>query len=199
MDNPDQRELSPIEQRFCDQQALKIIKDQAGATFSIHQGLPRETYAGQGIFTVPDTPHVFQADHFELNSPKGHLVEAKGVNVLLMHGVARVGKWFPLNRALQERGISVEQIVNSFEESSGQSIDVLFVCNPKGESRVKVVPFAGVYQKPRIYMKSGNARGSVNQHYQTGEVTVRMETESEDQAEFLRWKNKGKVRVLPKH
>lgn len=189
--------MLPTEQRFCDQQAIKILKDQvAGATFTIHQGLPRETYAGQGIFTVPKIPHVFEADHFELNSPQGTLVDARKVNVLLMHGVAKNGHWLPLDRSLQEKNVSVEQIVRSFEASSGKSVDVLFVCNPKGESRVRIVPFSDAYDKPRIYMKSGDARGGVTQNEKTGEVTVRMETQSDDQVEYLKWKNKGQVKIV---
>lgn len=75
-------------------------------------------------------------------------------------------------------------------------IDVLFVCNPKGGTKVRLVPFSEMNEQARIYMKSGDARGGVTINDRTGEVTVQMNTPFEDQVEFRRWKNKGRVRVI---
>ena len=197
MHSPDQREISPIEERFCDQQPPKIVMDKtSNQTFTVHQGVPKETYTGQGIFTVPDTPHVFKADHYTLEVPGKTLIDAGNVNVLLMHGIAKEGRWLPLDPALQQKGLSIEDIVKGYEAQTGEMIEALFVCNPKGRSRVRTVPFSGLYEAQRIFMKNGDAHGKVTINEDSGEVTVKMRAEYEDEIEFKRWENKGLVKAL---
>ncbi len=197
MNSPDQGELSPIERRFCDQQPQKIVMDKtSNQTFAVHKGVPKESYAGQGIFTVPDTPHVFRADHYVLEVPGKTLIDAVNVNVLLMHGIAKDGRWVALDTALQQKGLTIEDMVNGYETQTGEMIEALFVCNSKGGSRVRAVPFSGLYETPRIFMKNGDAHGIVTINEDSGEVTVKMRAESEGEVEFRHWGNKGRVKVL---
>jgi len=79
---------------------------------------------------------------------------------------------------------------------TGQTIDALFVCNPESTARVRVVPFSGQYQRPMIYMKNGDAKGSVTINDTTGEISVRMNVDSPEEIEFMKWKNKGRVRLV---
>ena len=79
-----------------------------------------------------------------------------------MHGFPKGEEWYPFNEKLRAKSVSIEDIVTSYEKSGGESIDALFICNSKPAEVVKIVPFAGYYDTPRIYMKEGNAHGGCN-------------------------------------
>ncbi len=194
MDNPEHQELTPTEKRLCDRKPKKIVKTRSGQRFTTHLGAPGETYL-EGMIFVSDVPHVFLADHFVLNAPGQTLIEATNVNVLMMHGINSGGRWHPKSQELQQKGITVEDIVNGLVES-GQAIDVLFVCNPESSSGVRVNPFSEKYRTPMIYMTKGDSEGSASLNETTGEITLRMNVNSPNDIEYRKWKNKGRVRVV---
>jgi hypothetical protein len=200
MDNISENSLpSPIEQRFAKRFTVDVKDNNSGEFIKVHEGIPRENYAGQGVINVPYEPHIFNADNFELYIGGNRTVDTKNVRVLLMHGTVVDGQWYPLDPKLQDKGITVEDLVKAYEDSSDKTIDALFVCRPPKESRVrivqvvKVVPFQGTNEKPRIYMKDGDAHGAITINEKTGNVSVTMRADSEDQIEFKDWKNSFSV------
>jgi hypothetical protein len=114
--------------------------------------------------------------------------------VLYMHGVFKDGQWRLDNRSFQAKGITIEDIVRDYE-LSGKTADVLFICSSENNLRFKVVPFQGEYERPKIHMKNRPAEGKVTIDNKTGEVRVQMRVKSEDDVEFRKWKNWGRVKV----
>ena len=193
------QKVSSIEERFA---TPKIVKNaRTGQTYSVGIGLPKETYTKEvNLFSPPSQPHFFQADHFQLvkesegTTRDETLVDRNKVNILYMHGVFRDGYWQPEDSGLQEKGITIEDIVRD-HEASGNLVDVLFVCSNENNSRITVLPFQGAYEKPKIHMQNKPAQGSVMVNSKTGEVEVQMRVKSQNDVEFTKWKNWGRVKV----
>lgn len=111
-----------------------------------------------------------------------------------MHGIFKDGQWMPEDKQLQLKGIKVEDIVRDYE-LSGSPVDVLFVCSNENNSMVKVIPFQDKYERPKVYMRNKPAQGNVMLDNKTGEVNVQMRVKSEDDVEFKKWKNWGRIKV----
>ena len=193
MDNQEVQSIPELESKFG--VPIEVTDQVSGKHFTVHRGLPKRNYTSGMVF-VPEAPHVFMADHFEVTAEGKKIVERNGVNVLLMHGTVESGRWVPKDPTL--RDVPVENIVNSYESATGETIDALFVCNPKNGSHVRVIPFLGKYDKPRIFMKRGMAEGSITLNTQSGKVSVRMRSPQKEDVEYQRWLNKGRVRVVSK-
>ncbi len=191
MDNQEIQVTPELETKFG--VPLEVTDQTTGRKFTIQRGLPRRNYTSGMVF-VPEAPHVFVADYFEVTAEGERVVEKSGVNVLLMHGTVENGSWVPKDPTLKD--IPVENIVEAYENASGETIDALFVCNPKNGSRVRVIPFSGKYDKPRIFMRRGMAEGSITLNTQSGEVNVQMKAPKKEDIEYQRWLNKGRVRVI---
>jgi len=196
--NTELNQPSFVEQKFADKNPKRILKDKrTGEVFTVHEGLPRESQV-EGVFiTAPEEPHVFTADTYKLKIGDKTVVNANNVRVIFMHGVLRDGVWYPQDPRLQLKGLTVENIVRSYEDSSNKPVDVLFICNPN-YNRVRISSFSDPNERPRIYMKQGNAKGPIMLNQETGEITVEMKADDREQVEFENWKNKDRVRVLPR-
>jgi len=45
-----------------------------------------------------------------------------------MHGEWSQGQWMPQDKALQEKGLTIPHIIAGYEEATGVSVDVAYVC-----------------------------------------------------------------------
>lgn len=200
MDKQEQQEVPSLEKNFCDNRVITLKDNRAGKAYSIHEGLPRETYADgldMGAFEVPLIPHVFSADNFKVRINSQNVVDENNVTILYLHGVTRDGHWVPLEKSLNQSGITIEDIVKDLEEQSDMRIDVLFVCNPRPTTRVRFEPFSDISQLPRVFMRVGDAKGHVVLDKRENKVLVEMRTDSEEKVEYKKWKNtKGKVKLV---
>lgn len=193
------QKVSLVEEKFA---TPRIVKNgRTGQTYSVGIGLPKEMFVKEiNTFHPPSQPHFFQADNFQLikegQGTERHkaLIDRNNVNVLYMHGVFKDGQWVPEDEKLQAKGITVEDIVRD-RELQGSPVDVLFICSTDNNSRIAVIPFQDEYERPKVYMKSKPARGKVMIDDKTAKVIVQMKVMSEDDIEFQKWQNWGRIKV----
>lgn len=193
------QEVSRVEEKLA---TPRIVKNgRTGQSYSVGIGLPKEQFIREANLAYPPSkPHFFQADNFQLvkegvTERDETLIDRNNVNVLYMHGIFKDGQWMPEDKELQQKGITIEDIIRD-HEVTGIPVDVLFVCARGNNLRVMVIPFQNKYERPKVYMKKELARGNVMLDNKTGEVRVQMRVKSENDVEFEGWKNWGRVKVI---
>lgn len=146
-----------------------------GEPYDVHLGLPHDAVVGAygacKQYWPPYEPHVFVSDRFILRDDpdvNNLLVDESGLRTLYMHGRWNGKAWVPSSPTLEERGVTVPDLLTSFERVAGSLIDVVWVCQyDEGGETHKLETDNG---RPYIYAASGYAHGAVK--LQRGKVEV---------------------------
>lgn len=163
-----------------------------GETYDIHLGLPAEpsvgAYGAHKQYWPPYEPHVFTSDRFILrdeHDPNNLLVDKAGLRVLYMHGRWNGLAWVPSDHTLEQKGVTVPDILTSFESKTGWIVDVVWVCQFDTEGGQHKL--SDTSSHPYIYPSSGYAHGAVTLERGQIEVSLYQGYEGYTKVEYEEW------------
>jgi len=162
-----------------------------GQRYAVRLGLPEATVGAYGAvkqYEPPYEPHVFTSDRFILRSeadPNHLLVDESGLHILHMHGRWNGKAWVPADWRLEQKGVTIPDLLASFERTTGTSVDVVWTCQADAEYAPHKLEVATGH--PYIYPLSGYAQGIVGLERGLLTVSLNEAPDMHSQVEYQEW------------